>query len=293
MNKLIQNLFILLFPFYPLWAWVCYFFTKKPIDFFVDILLLPIAFYLVVCVNKKLPKYLLFFIIFTIYHLCSVFINNTFPIGTNKVYSLLSDPNILACLFFIIIEYSVFKDKFISRMNKHILLIVIISLVVSLIQIKNPAFFFNVSANVELTYIGENRNFSIYSWSSLNSAGISFPILISILVSVYDTRKSIFPLVILSGIVVSFLTRARYVMISAIVVFSQLFFNKKRSLIKRISFFFLIVSGIFLIGFVAEQSGFNINEVINNRILEKDSDMASAKARITSYEAFLIKFPEH
>ena len=114
MNKLIRNLFILLFPFYPLWAGYVYF-IKKPIDFLVGILLIPIALYYIVFVNKKLPKYLLFFIIFTIYHLCSVFINDTFPKGASKVYFLLSDPNILACLFFIIIEYSVFDEKFIKK----------------------------------------------------------------------------------------------------------------------------------------------------------------------------------
>jgi hypothetical protein len=178
-------------------------------------------------------------------------------------------------------------------MNKTILLIAIISLIVSLIQIKFPTFFFNTNVDEDLFYIGQNRNFSIYSWTDLNSVGISFPILISILVSLYYKRKFILPLVIFSDIAVSFLTRTRYIMISGIVALSQVFFNKKISLIRRISTLLIIVIGIFFIGPVAEQFGFNIKEVINNRILEEESDMRSAKARILSFKVFLLKFPEH
>lgn len=293
MNKLVQNLFSFLFPFYPFWAWFSFSFLKKPIEFFVTILLLPIALYFIIYVNKKLPKYLLFFVLFTIYHICSVYINNTFPKDTNQIYFLLSEPNILACLFFIVIEYTVFEETFISKMNRNILIIVAISLVVSLIQIKVPSFFFNVNSDEELLYVGENRNFSIYSWTNLNSAGVTFPILISILVSVYDKRKSVLPIIILSGIVVSFLTRARYVMISAILVLSQMFFNRKRSVTKRASILVMFLVGIFFIGLTAMSLGVDIKEIVNTRILEKDSDMASAKARVLSYEVFTVIFPEH
>ena len=82
-------------------------------------------------------------------------------------------------------------------------------------------------------------------------------------------------------------------MISALVAFSQLFVNRKKSLAKRAFLIFVFVGSIFFIGFVAEGFGFNIKEVIDNRILEKESEMGSAKTRITSYEVFLIVFPEH
>lgn len=295
MNKFVQSLFIWLFPFYPFWGWLCYTLTNKPIDFFVGVLLFPIALFLIVQVNKKLPAYIIFLIMFAIYHVGSEFVNNLFSADASKVYSLFADPNIIACLFFIIIEYTFFDEKFISRMNKQLLLIVIISFIVSLIQIKIPSFFFNGRSEDDLFYIGEDqgRNFSIYSWLDLNSLGISFPFLISILLSIYYTNKSKLPIIIFCGIVVSFLTKARYVMISFIVVMSQMFFNKKKSLIKRISFLILIVASIFVIGLIAQQAGFDINKVIDSRILEKEGDMGSAKARVTSYEVFLKVFPLH
>jgi len=292
MNKFIQNLFLILYPFYPFWAWACAITIKKPVDFVVNLSLFPFAIYLL-NKNQKLPRYLLFFIIFTIYHTCSVFFNNLFPKDVNTLYSIFFDPHVFACTLLIIIENTNFEKWFITRMNNNVVLIILISLIVSLIQIKYPSFFLNPDIDKELIYLTENRIFSIYTWTNLNSGGITIPILIAILISIYQAHKFIFPLVIISGIVLPFLTKARYVMLSAIVAFSQLFFANKGSFIKKVSFLILLVASIFLIGVVAEKFGVNISETINNRILEKESDMGSAKSRITSYEVFLTKFPEH
>ena len=152
-----------------------------------------------------------------------------------------------------------------ARMNKNIFFVVLISLVVSLIQIKNPSFFFNQVMDEDLFYVGEGRNFSIYSWTNLNATGITFPILISILISGYNKKKSILPITILSGILVAFLTRTRYVMVSTIIVMSQLILNGKRSIIKRASYIAIVVFGVFLIIFIAGNLGYNINEVIDER----------------------------
>jgi hypothetical protein len=102
-----------------------------------------------------------------------------------------------------------------------------------------------------------------------------------------------FPLSIISGIVVSFLTRARYVMVSALIVFSQLFFVSKIEIRKKIYILLLVGLSVVALIVIANAYDFNIQQVIDNRILEKGSGLASARARVTSYEVFLIKFPEH
>ena len=296
MNKLLQNLFAILFPFFPLLAWAYHFVTEKPIELALNVLLMPVAVYLLTSSKKAMPKYLIFFIIFTCYHLASVLINDTIPAGTNSIYFLLSDLNLFACTLFIIIENTIFEEKFISRMNRNIFIIIVLTLVVSLIQIKNPEFLFNVRLleGDELEFWGDEvRNTAFYSWVSTNSIGITFPILIAIALSFYDTKKMLFPLLILSGIIVSFLTKSRYVMLSVIIVFSQLFFATTKSLMKKVSLVFVFGASIFLIIYAADAAGFDIDEVISSRILEKDTDMNSAKARVTSYEVFLIKFPEN
>lgn len=293
MNKAVQYLFIILFPFYPIWAWVSYAFLKKPVTFFVCLVLLPLALYYIVTAFKKLPAYLLCFLGFTTYHLVSVFVNDLVPKESSVLYFLLTDFNVAACLFFIVIEYVEFEEGYIELLTRNIFLVILLATVVSLVQIKNPVFFFNVSADPALQYVGEGRNFSIFSWINLNTAGITFPILVALALSLYDSRKFMTPMIILCGIVVSFLTKARYVMISAIVVLSQLFFDGRRSMMGRLSMVALFVGGIIFMGLTAKYIGVDVEEIINTRILEKQSDMASAKARVLSYEVFFKAFPEH
>lgn len=293
MSKFIQNLFLFLLPFYPFWAWLCFSLTNKPFEVLVSILLIPIAIYFLLFGGKKLPIYLILLILFSIYHLCSAFINDTIPKDTSKIYFILQDFHIRACLFFIIIENSIFNKQFINRMSTYILITVVISVIVSIVQIKIPTFFFNTSLIENSRYLGDSRSASVYSWTNLNSLGISFPILVSILVSIYNKSKSTLSIVIFSGIVVSFLSKARFVMISSLVVLSQLFINTKISIVKKVSFIVIFLVGIYLFDLGATQLGYNISDVVNNRILEKETDMESAKARITSYEVFMIVFPEN
>jgi hypothetical protein len=182
------------------------------------------------------------------------------------------------------------------KMSRSILILVVLSLIVSLIQIKNPYFF----ASPELTdnvaniiYLAQRRIFSIFSWIRINSLGISFPILISILLSVYTSSQSVTLVTILSGSVVSFLSKARYFIISIIIVLSQLFFNSKAAITKKIYVLVLIICSAAALIWFANIYDYNIQQVINARILENDTGMASAKVRIASLEVFLIKFPEH
>jgi hypothetical protein len=294
MNKIILRLLALLFPFYPLLAWGFHFVNEKPMAFYINLLLLPVALYYLVSTSRKLPAYLITFILFTIYHVGISFITNTLPKNQNGFFFVFSDWNVFACSLFIIIENTVFDEPYMRKMNRNIFIVVVLSLVVSLIQVKNPGFFYNTSIEID-AFVGEGdiRIASLYSWAGVNSGGITFPILIGILLNFYDTTHKYFPVIVIGGLVVSFLTKARYVMISAVIAFSQLFFTGRVS-VKKI---FTLVIGLAIIVagviFAANQMGFNIQEVIESRIMEKDNDMGSAKARITSYEVFMKKFPEN
>lgn len=296
MNKSLQSLFLILLPFYALIAWAYHFVTDKPLDMAVNILLLPVAGYFLVQGKVRVPKYLVCFIIFTIYHLASTLFFKTMPEGENPIYSVLSDINLFACTLLIIIENMTFSEEFIHKMYRNLFIVVVLTLIVSVIQIKFPTFMFNekLLEGEELDFWGEEiRNNAFYSYVNTNSLGISFPIFVAILLNYYDTQKKYFALIILSGIVVAFLTKTRYVMLSTIIAFSELFFAQKRSMSKRLSLVLTFAVSIVIIVFIANEAGFNIDEVIANRILEKGNDMESAKARVTSYEVFMIKFPEH
>ena len=171
-----------------------------------------------------------------------------------------------------------------------------ISLVVSIIQIKFVTFFVSpeITQNpATLTYIEQHRNFSIFSWININSLGVTFPILISILLSFTGKSKQPTPIIILSGIIVSFLTKARYVMISTIIVISQLFFGKKVELRRKIYLILLIIALFSLLIILANAYNYDIQQVVANRIFEKRTGGQSAGARIASYYVFLEVFPSH
>jgi len=295
MDKFVQYLFLVLIPFYPLWAWFSTTFAKLYINKIVILIFLPIAVYYVIVQKYKFPKYLLFLLLFTFYHLGSIFINNLLPLDTNWLYYILSDYNVLACVVLFIVENTRYDLKFIHKLNRCIFAIIIIALLVSIIQIRYPYFFVNpiLTGKEYIHYIEQGRNFSIFSWIDLNSLGISFPIMISILLSIGRTEKLTFPLTIMSGIVVAFLSKARYVMISTIIVFSQLFFVSKIDFRKKVYILLIFMISFVAVVGIAKIYNYDIQKVIDNRILEKSSDLASARARVISYEVFLIKFPEH
>jgi len=294
MNKLLLNAFGVLFPFYPLLAWAFHFVNDKPMSFYLNLLMLPLALYLLVTAPNRLPKYVVYFLLFTLYHVGSTFITDTIPKDQNKIFFIFADFNVVACSYLIIMANTVFDEKFMRRMNRNIFIIVIISLLVSIVQIKDPMFFFNTAIDME-SYVGaeDTRNASIYSWTGINSSGITFPVLIAILLNFYRPGSRAFILIVISGIVVSFLTRARFVMLSALVVFSQLIFARGVSLFKAISLIAVFVGGLYAMIYVSGELGFDVEEVISSRILEKDNEMGSAKARVTSYEVFLKVFPEN
>jgi hypothetical protein len=296
MNKVIQYLFLILLPFYPLWAFFAYSLTKRNIGIFTILIFIPLVIYYLATKKIRIPTYLILFMLFTAYHLGSIFVNNLTPPNINLFYYILSDIHLLACMILLVVENTEFEDWFIEMMNKFIFLIVMLSLVVSMIQIKFVTFFVSpeITQNpATLTYIEQHRNFSIFSWININSLGVTFPILISILLSFADKNRRSFPFIILGGIIVSFLTKARYVMISTIIVISQLFFGTKIELRRKIYLILMILALFTILIVLANAYNYDIQQVISNRILEKRTGGQSAGARIASYYVFLEVFPAH
>jgi len=297
MNKFNQNFFQILYPFYPLWAWIFLQFLHFPIEKVLVFMLIPSVLYIIWTMRVRFPWYLVFYSLFTCYHFWSVYYWDLLPTNTNWFFYIFSDYNVMGCFLFFILENTNFNDKFIQRMTTSIFVIVMISLAVSLVQSKSEFFFTNLES-IDLddptsAYLEDKRAASIYSWVSANSVGITFPFLISILISVTQLKSKIFPWFSASGVIVAFLTKARYVMISTIIAFSQLFFGSRLKTKTKFSILIGFIAGIVLIVGVAEMFGYDFQEVINDRIMEKNTDMVSAKARILSYEVFQKKFPEH
>ncbi|MFZ4706094.1 MAG: O-antigen ligase family protein [Bacteroidales bacterium] len=295
MNKYLQILFLVLFPFYPFWAWAFLTGDNKEIVEYANLLWLGLFVFLLIIKSNRFPKYLVFLMLFTAYHLGSVYYFNLVPPEMTWVSFIRQDLNVYACAVLFVIENTKFEGWFFEKMNRNILIIVAISALVSLVQVADPMFFLNQKMDVEMDYTGTGRIFSIYSWTNINSLGISFPIMISILLSVISTQKKTFPIVVISGLLVAFLSRARYIMISTIIAFSQLLITSTIALKRKVYFVLILFFSVVVLMMAAQNSGFNLQEVIQDRILEKsnETEMGSAMVRVTSYYVFLLKFPEH
>lgn len=295
MNKLSKLFFITFFPFLPFWAYFLNSFSGRSIEIFLSIISLPLALVLLTRPVINLPKYLIFFMVFTIYHLFSSYIINPVNSVTHWIMFILSDRNFLACILFFIIENTHFDDIYIRRLNRSILIIVFISLLVSIIQIKFPSFFISpkIALDPDNIYLTQNRIYSIYSWVDLNSVGITFPIMIAILLSFINNKKILLPLIVISGIAVSFLTKARYVMLSVLIAFSQLFFTSRIKLTKKIYITVIFIGIVFVLLGAANLVGYDVKEVIDERILEKSTNFGNIGSRILSFYVFLEVFPEN
>ena len=298
MNRLIQKIFIWLLPFLPLWAFVVTYFFHLNMYLLIDLILIPFVLILFNAGRNRVPAYLLFLFLFTIYHLYSVYSNDLVPTQTNWLFFLLGDGFVLASVFFFIIENTEFEDWCIAKINRNIFLVVILALIVSLIQIKDVTFFISteqLSNPDQMMFFEGNRNYSIFSWIDLNSIGMTFPAFVAILLNYYERKNFPLALLVLSTILVCFLSRARYTMISGVIVLSHLVITAKYSFVKKISTLIIIVVGVLTLGLAAHLVGINLKEIINERILEKGADISesSAGARITSYNVFVRKFPEH
>ena len=79
MNKILLLVLGVLFPFYPLIAYAFHFVNSKPMMFFLNLLMLPVALYYLVNSRRKLPPYLVAFLLFTLYHVGISFFTNTLP----------------------------------------------------------------------------------------------------------------------------------------------------------------------------------------------------------------------
>ena len=127
MNKTAQLLFLILFPFLPFWAFILYMIRPTEIETFLTLAMIPFASYILITPKINFPKYLVFFSIFTIYHLISVYVNNLVPPDTTTLKYFLADREVLACIFFFVAENTHFDERFIRIMNRNIFIVVCIS----------------------------------------------------------------------------------------------------------------------------------------------------------------------
>jgi hypothetical protein len=258
--------------------------------------------------KRKFPKYLVFYALFVLYTVIGdLFINNKMS-DPNMITSILGLPKIIAyiitnnkitsLLLLIIIENTVISDKAIANWIKILKYVVFISFIVIIIQIFIPDFFLSPREyDLAIYRFGDERRFSIFSWINTNESGHSFPALISILLSIAYMNKDKIKVNIFSviGILYSFLTKARYVMLSVLIVLFQYFSYNKVKLITVIKYVLIIIFA-FSIAFISLKTlQVPVEELIVDRILETDRgefENTTAYTRVYAFTLFKTFFPE-
>lgn len=95
MNRQIQNILSLMYPFFPFLAWIAHFAGDKPVTFYFNILALPLAIYFLVSSARKMPAYLICFML-----LCFIISRLPLSITPSRI------TRTRRSLFYMIITYS-------------------------------------------------------------------------------------------------------------------------------------------------------------------------------------------
>jgi O-antigen ligase len=245
------------------------------------------------------PKYLWFLLLFILYMIFSELFILKNPIS---IKYLITNRFIPILFFFLIIENSpIIRESDYKLTIILLLFVVIASVIVILVQSIDPVFFMNPDyASWYEETKGDNtllRLPSIYSWNGSVAAGFSSISIAAILLSEYFKSKrniSIIVVLLLTAIVV-ILVKSRWVMVNYFALLIMFLIYKKVRFINflRISVIVIIVG--LLTFFVLKRFNINIDRIVNERILEKQSGgiaKGTGSTRILAFELFFKLFPE-
>lgn len=285
---------LLLMLLNPLIAYIYIVYLKLPktiLHFYVFFIFIFGLIFILKKKKLKFPIFLWFLLIYAIYRLIWLQIAavDRHPL-TDIYYSLLH----FSIFFVILIIYNTdFSDKFKRSSIQIMKITVVITALVSVIQVFNESFF------NPWRYWGKDPEFSLYAIRRVsifgfiepNSFGLSYIPLLSILVgySIYKKNKNYYIFLLLGGIS-SFLSNNRYVMIGFIIVTLIVLIGQKVNLIGFLKYALIIA----ILGFFLTQAllffGYDFNQWYKTRLFHEGSIYET-----TRYKAignFLVFFPE-
>jgi hypothetical protein len=246
--------------------------------------------------KKRFPRYLIFYALFVLYTvICDIFINNNLndPSIIARIFGLpkllvyiITNKLISSLLLLTIIENTVFSDKAIKNW------MIILKYVVYISFFLSPREY-----DLAIYRFGDERRFSIFSWINTNESGHSFPALISILLSIAYMNEDKIKIYNYSfiGIIYSFLTKARYIMLSVVIILFQYFSYNKVRLITVLKYL-LVIMLVLSVAFISLKAlQVPVEQLISERIFEKDRggfENTSAYTRVYAFTLFKTFFPE-
>ena len=247
-------------------------------------------------ISKKrivIPRIVYLLLIFIFYVQIRIWIN-----GKPGLFILFFGANTSAIILIILIYNTYFSDRFINITVLIIKITVVLSAIVSMIQVSNFSF---MDANPAWVKWGGgdvlsgnlylDRRLSIFGFTDLNELGLSYMPLASTLIGFLFLQKNRFKYFFLLLIGISaFLSNNRYVMVAFLIIAIQVVIVQKLriSILFKYLIFFAVFSIILMQGL--KYFGYNLEDWYNQRLFSEGS--IKETTRYKAIDNFLLFFPQ-
>ncbi len=304
-NSTVYKFLIYFFSLYPLFAIFSLMVLGSAPNNITGSLMVLILFY--VLLNTKtlvFNKFLLFYALFFIYITVLDFFKLNYDFSPIKFLYANKNLHFLIFLMLLQIDNKVMNFS-IRNVYAILLIIVLLSVIVIIIQQFSPRFFVNIDIierylepeGGSISIKEELRSPSIYSWSSRLGVGFIFIPFSAIIINKYLIEKKNFLAFtfLFLCFLVAILSKARWVMINALILFIMGFRYNKKGFTRSIKIIFGLTLSLILAYNVLLLVGINIDVFIANRILETDQGefiQGSAYSRLIAFEVFFKLFPQ-
>nr|MUH39299.1 hypothetical protein [Zobellia laminariae] len=257
----------------------------------------------------KIPNYVVFFGVFTLYALlCNMFVSDELK-EDGIIKYLYSDPLIQTFIAFLVVENISFPSKWMQWALKVLGLTLVLAAIVSVVQTFKPFFLLKTDgliqglsyARMQEYYINnpqevtgdvdrfiDGYRHSIFSYINKVSVGVDTMAIFSILIAINSKKWIKTGLIFVSAATVGFLSSARWIMLNFFVVSSQKVWVGKNKLIKALQYGLYGIVLLTLIVVALSFSGINLEKFVEERLL---SD--SAGTRLLAFEVFFKVFPHN
>jgi hypothetical protein len=294
------------FIFYPLFGLLTVITIGSPPRNVTGLMMIVLIFFVllnakVIVYSRFLQFYALFFVYITILNIVKVNSDSSF------FKFLYANTGLHFLLFLIILQWDInyfwLNLKLIHRL---LVATIILSAIVIIVQQFIPTFFVNprfIKAWMEikggsLFQAEELRSPSIYSWGGAMGVGLIFLPFIAIVVNNYliNKRTRLAYIFLFLGLLVTILTKGRWMMINAIVLFAMIFHYNKVHFSRVLKIVVILCLALICVYYLLPLIGVNVKNLIAERILETNKGglrEGSASSRIIAFEVFFKLFPKN
>lgn len=247
---------------------------------------------------KLFSSYLLFLFLFVLYRT----IQDFFIVGDSINFSYIRNNTVLGSfLILLLIREIIIPPAFYKLISKINLGVVFFAILVILIQEFYSSTFFVLDSrhsSILSTASFDRRLPSIYSWIGPSAhMGLSLFPVIGLIVEedILENRRWRYIFLLTFGFIAAFLNKSRFMILNHVILFFLLPIHKGASLSKLVKYSLVSVALLFTFYIGTKTIGYDIDYIIENRILELNANegTSGADTRLLAFEVFGKLFPEN